>query len=221
MAMGRRALRRWSTCLIGVVVVAVLAAGCGSEATVERTAARTCPSAWRAGWQRLANRIGAPVYCPAWLPNPLSASFAGSSYGGTFVEPDRNYLVTYIESDVVGSSNTEVHVNLRGYPGRTAIPVCHDTMTAGGKVLHPKIPCFADTYAHKRIAGHAITIYTANQGADKWHIAYVWPHGGSLYVASEHVTPPYTFAQVLHNLGRVVRSLVLVRPTRAGNTSGA
>jgi len=219
--MGRRALRRWTIRLVGVVAVAVLVAGCGSEATLERTAAPTCPSAWRTGWQRLANRIDAPVYCPSWLPNPLSASFTGSSWAGTFVEPDRDYLVSYIESDVVGSTNTEVHVNLRGYPGRTTVPRCQDTVTAGKKVLHPQLPCFADTYAHKRVAGHAITVYTANQGADKWHIAYVWPHSGSLYVASEHVTPPYRFTQVIHNLDRIVRTLVLVRPTRAGSATGA
>jgi hypothetical protein len=215
MVTGRRGRGVFSTCLVGLLAVAAITAGCGSEASVQRTAARTCPSEWRAGWQRLANRVHAPVYCPSWLPNPLSPSFTGSSYAGTFVEPDKDYLVTYIESDVVGSTNTEVHVNLRGYPGRTTIPKCQDTVAAG------TVPCFDDVYAQKRLAGHAVTVYTANQGADKWHVAYVWRHGGSLYVASEHVIAPYTFTQVLHNLDRIVRTLVLVRPTGGGIKGGA
>lgn len=213
-------LRRRSTRIVGVLAVAVLAAACGSDAVQPGAARRACPAVARTGWQELANRVDAPVYCPSWLPNPLSGSFAGSSYAGTFVERDRNYLVSFIESDVVGSSNTEVHVNLRGYPGRVTVPLCEDTVTIGTKVLRPRIRCFADVYGHKRVAGKAITITTANQGADKWHVAYLWRHGGSLYVVSEHVTPPYTFRQVLRNLDRVVGSLVLVRPTQAGNATG-
>jgi hypothetical protein len=202
-----------------VALVGVLSA-CGSSAHT-RAAAQKPSCASHAQWQRLATRIHADVYCPAWLPNPLSPSLSGSSHAGTYVERDRSYLVLFLEMDVVGSENSEVHVNLRGYPGRTAIPVCEDTVTAGKKVLRPKLPCFADTYGHKRVAGNAITIYTANQGADKWHVAYVWRHRGGLYVASQHVTPPYSFTKVLQNLDRVVRSLVLVPPAGANNSPAA
>jgi hypothetical protein len=60
------------------------------------------------------------------------------------------------------------------------------------------------------VGGKRITVYTANQGADKWHVAYLWRHGGSLYVASEHVITPYTYSQVVRNLDHVMRGLVLV-----------
>ena len=72
----------------------------------------------------------------------------------------------------------EVHVNLRGYPGKTAIPVCEDTLVTGGKVVHPKIPCFADPRGHVRVGKTVATVYTANQGADTWHVLYAWQHAG-------------------------------------------
>jgi hypothetical protein len=199
-------------------LAAALAAGCGAASTqppasaAGTSPARSCPAAWRAGWQALANRIGAPVYCPSWLPNPLDGQIGGSSWAGTFVNRRRAYLVSFLVADPVGRQNDEVHVNVRGYPGQTAIPTCEDTLTVHGKTVHPKAPCFADARARKRFGRIVVTEYTANLGADQWHVLYAWRYRGSLYAISEHVTPPYSFEQVVANLDRMMRGLVLVLP---------
>jgi hypothetical protein len=189
--------------------------GAQANAAAAPHAATVCPAQWRAGWQRLANRVQAPVYCPTWMPNPLDGQIKGSTYAGTWVEPDRDYLVSFIDADVIDSNATEVHVNFRGYPGRTTIPTCEDTVKAGNKVLHPKIPCFAAPVATKHIADKKVTVYTVNQGADTWHVLYAWRHKGSLYAVSEHVIIPYTYKQVIRNLDRLTRDLVLVEPAPA------
>ena len=190
-----------------LVLATLLLAACGSSERATVARAKQAPRcASLAQWQRLAQREGIDVYCPSWLPNPLSPSFAGSSYAGTFFGARRAYLVSFIESDVVGSNNNEVHVNLRGYPHTTAIPRCDDTSQSG--VVF--VPCFSDPHETRTVGGTRITVYTANQGADKWHVAYLWRHNGSLYVASEHVITPYTYSQVVRNLDRVMRGLVLV-----------
>jgi hypothetical protein len=174
--------------------------------------ATVCPAAWRAGWQALANRIHAPVYCPSWMPNPLDGQIRGESWAGTYVDPQRAYLVSFLVSDPAGMENEEVHVNFRGYPGRAATPVCTDTLIAKGRVYHPRIPCFSGRAGTLRLGGKLVTVYTANQGVDQWHILYAWQHAGSLYAVSEHVIIPYTYSQVRANLDRLVRGLVLVRP---------
>jgi len=43
-------------------------------------------------------------------------------------------------------------------------------------------------------------------------VLYAWRRAGTLYAVSEHVTPPYTYGQVVSNLNRMMRGLVLVRP---------
>ena len=58
----------------------------------------------------------------------------------------------------------------------------------------------------------AARVYTANQGADQWHVLYAWRRSGSLYALSEHVAPPYTYAQVVRNLKRMLAGLVVVSP---------
>lgn len=204
--------------LAAVAVAAAVAAGCGSASTQPKASAATgqtrrCPAAWRAGWQALADRIDAPVYCPSWMPNPLDGRIGGSSWAGTFVSRRRAYLVSFLVSDPVGQQNDEIHVNFRGYPGRTAIPTCEDTLTVQGKTVHPKVPCFADARARKRFGRIVVTEYTANLGADQWHVLYAWRSRGSLYAISEHVTPPYSFDQVVANLDRMMRGLVLVLPS--------
>ena len=55
-------------------------------------------------------------------------------------------------------------------------------------------------------------MYTANHGADSWHVVFTWRHAGSLYTISEHIAPPLTFAKVVANLKRMTDGLVLVRP---------
>jgi hypothetical protein len=199
---------------------ALLLVGCGGGASVEpvakvASAGPSCPRAWHAGWQRLANQIGTPVYCPSWMPSPLDARIGGAYANGRSVSNDRSYLVSFVslEHDVGGISG-EVHVNFRAYPGHTAIPVCQDTITENGVTRRKAIPCFADPRWTKRIGPARVTAYTANQGADQWHVLYAWRRDGTLYTLSEHVAPPYTYRQVVANLDRMMRGLVAVRPAR-------
>jgi hypothetical protein len=205
---------------VAALALALVAAGCdgGSSSAPPPTATTaaakpTCPAAWRSGWQGLANEIHADVYCPSWLPDPLDGRFGGPSFGGRHVDPDRSYLIGFIWFKSEGGLISEVHINFRGYPGRAAIPVCEDTLTVNGKTVHPKMPCFADGRTRKRFGQIRVTVYTANQGADQWHILYAWHRRGSLYTLSEHVAPPYTRAEVVANLDRMMRGLVLLQPS--------
>ena len=60
--------------------------------------------------------------------------------------------------------------------------------------------------------GTRFTVYSVNQGADQWHVAYAWHHKGGLYTISEHVAPPLTYTKVLRYLDRIMRNLVLISP---------
>ena len=102
-------------------------------------------------------------------------------------------------------------MNLRGYPGRTAIPKC---VNADSK-KRELIPCFSDRGGTVRGGGVVATVYNVNQDADQWHVLYAWRHGGSLYAISEHVAPPFGYRKVRQNLDRILRNLVLVRPTQS------
>src|SRR5205823_4726907 len=73
-----------------------------------------CPAA--KGWQQLADRVRAPVYCPRWMPDPLNGVIKGQWNNIYSVSPDRSYLVGFIWFE---HGSGELHVNLRGYPGRT------------------------------------------------------------------------------------------------------
>jgi hypothetical protein len=148
------------------------------------------------------------------MPKPLDGKIGGPYANVTGVDKhDRSYLVSFVwvEHDLGGVSG-EVHVNFRGYPGHTAIPACDDLRRVRGKLVHKRIPCFADARGQRRIGGITATVYTANQGADQWHVLYGWQHDGSLYTVSEHVAPPFTYRQVIRNLDRIVRGLSLLRP---------
>jgi hypothetical protein len=208
--------------LIGALALALVAGGCGSSGTqttttaaaaAAQTTATVCPAAWKPGWQKLADEIHAPVYCPSWMPDPLDGRIGGSYANGRFVNPSRAYLVSFAWFEPSAAGVQEVHVNFRGYPGKAAIPICEDTLTVNGKTVHPKMPCFSDAKGTKRFGPITATVYTANQGADQWHVLYAWHRGGSLYTVSEHVAPPYTFKQVVANLDRVVRGLALLAPS--------
>lgn len=148
------------------------------------------------------------------MPQPLDGKIAAPFAPLAYVERNRSYLVSFIWAEPNPSATYEVHVNFRGYPGRTAIPICEDTIVDGAKTLHPKIPCFSDSHGQRRLGGITATVYTANQGTDTWHILYAWRHGGSLYAVSEHVITPNTYAHVTQNLDRIVRSLAVVPPSR-------
>jgi hypothetical protein len=172
-----------------------------------------CARSERVSWQKLANEIRAPVYCPSWLPDPLVGRFDGRFFNGRSVDPDRSYLVSFVWFERSAGLVNEVHVNLRGYPGSTRIPVCEDTLTVTGKTVRTKIPCFSDKGGTKRIGGTTVSVYTANQGADQWHVLYAWRRDGSLYTLSEHVAEPYGVEEVISHLDRMMSRLVLVQPS--------
>ena len=202
-----------------LAALAVALAGCGGEdtnATSTQTAASgtaTCPEAWKAGWQRVANDAGASAYCPSWMPKPLDGKIGGIYKNGRWVdEKDRSYLVSFVWVDHDSGVSQEVHMNFRGYPGRTAIPTCESTSTENGKTVRKPVPCFADPGKPRRIGAITVTPYTVNQGIDEWHVLYLWRHEGSLYTVSEHVIKPYSFKEVVANLDRVTRGLVKLEP---------
>jgi hypothetical protein len=192
----------------GVVALALAALVPGASA---RTSAPACPAAWKTGWQRLADKIDAPVYCPAWMPNPLDGKIGGQYQDIYSVGKDHSYLISFLEHGDAGSG--DVHVNFRGYPGRTKVPTCTTTIPQGKKTIRGTTPCFADSAGKQNAPQISATVYRVNQGADQWHILLAWKHGGSLYTVSEHVIVPYdSSTKVLRNLDRLLKSLVLVQP---------
>jgi hypothetical protein len=207
----------WLVVCAAAAVVLGTAAGCAGEdeAPAAEAAAPSCPKSARASWQKLANEIDAPVYCPSWLPEPLVGKFSGRFFNGRSVDPDRSYLVSFVWFESAGGFVQEVHVNLRGYPGSTRIPVCEDLLNVGGKVVRKDIPCFSDRQGQKDLGPLKVTVYTANQGADMWHVLYAWKHKGSLYTLSEHVADPYTLEQVVAHLDRMTKTLVRFEPQAA------
>ena len=203
-----------------LVAAAALLAGCGDGSSSpvsngETTAAVTCPKAWQAGWQRLADDVGSPVYCPTWMPKEIDGQIGGRFHNGRWVDrKDKSYLVSFLWVDRDAGVSREVHVNFRGYPGRTSIPSCESTHTVKGKTIREPIPCFSDPQPKKRRIGDiTATVYTANQGIDEWHVLYAWTRDGSLYTLSEHVASPYPYSQIVRNLDRMAKSLVVIEPS--------
>jgi hypothetical protein len=183
-------------------------AGCSGEDKVEGPASAkpaACPPALKPEWQQLANRVGVPVYCPNWMPSPLDADIGGQwNSDGPIVDADRSYLVGFLWHE---AGSGDVHVNFRGYPGRTAVPRCRD-----GK---RSIPCFSDPRGTRKIGDKKVTVYTVSRDADQWHVTYLWRRKGTLYTVSEHVAPPLTFRKVVANLDRLVGGLELIEPSTA------
>jgi hypothetical protein len=203
--------------VVAVSLAALAASACGGEdagsampAQQAAPAEPVCPPPWKPGWQELADRIQAPVYCPSWMPDPLTGELDGQWNNIYSVDPDRSYLAGFTWYEV---QSGEVHVNLRGYPGTTEIPMCSDVNTVAGKTKRRNVPCFSDSQGTERIGGFDVTVYTRNRGADQWHILYAWELEGSLYTLSEHIAEPLTYAQVVQNMKRMMRGLVLVEPT--------
>jgi hypothetical protein len=196
-----------------LLILAIVTAGCSSAAGKKSSSlaapSSACPAKWRPGWQALADRIRAPVYCPTWLPRPLTGRIGGGWTDIDSVDRDRSYLVSFLYHEPDGG---DVHVNFRGYPGRTRIPLCIDVELNGTQARRTKVPCFSDPRGGLRTNGIAATFYTVNQDADMWHILYAWRHDGSLYAVSEHVIAPLSYRQVRRNLDRLMRGLVLIRP---------
>ena len=208
-------MARGLSAALGALIVILVAAGCGGdedESTPRAAAAApVCPAQWKPGWQRLANRIQAPVFCPSWMPNPLTGEIDGPWESGYSVKRDRSYLVSFLWHE----ARNDVHVNFRGYPGSTKIPICEDTQTAGGVTHRRKIPCFSDRQRTRRIGRFDVTLYTVNQGVDQWHLLYTWKTAGSLYTLSEHVAPPFSLRRVHQNLERMLRGLTRVEPNNS------
>jgi hypothetical protein len=196
-----------------VAIALALAFGAAGSADAHRGTARSCPKAWAAGWAKLADRVGAPVYCPAWMPNPLDADIGGQYQDIYSIGKDHSYLVSFLAHGDLNSG--DVHVNFRGYPGRTTIPRCKTTILAGkNKTLRGTTPCFADPHGVQNANGIRATLYRVNQDADQWHFLLAWRYHGSLYTVSEHVIKPFfSPRKVEANLHKLLSSLVLVRPT--------
>ena len=111
---------------------------------------------WQAGWVRLADKVQAPVYCPTWMPNPLDAKIGGDWQDIYSIGKDRSYLVSFLEHGDLGSG--DVHVNFRGYPGRTTIPRCP------APVGHGTVGCFSNPVGHMSANGIRATVYQTNRG---------------------------------------------------------
>jgi len=208
-------LGRMRIVLVGVLGLMLLAAGrglLGGAAEARAQSARRCTEL--GGWQRLATRIKASVFCPSWMPDPLGGQIGNRWNTINVVDPDRSYLESWAWQEAAGLNTQEIHVNLRGYPGETAIPrTCQDVNTVGGKTFRENIPCFEDPHGTWRSrSGITATMFTVNHGADSWHLLFAWHRRGSLYTISEHVAPPLTYTQVVVNLKRMLDGLVLVRP---------
>jgi hypothetical protein len=192
-------------------MAAFVLAGCGANDTVNASAKVRCPAKAAAGWQRLANRIDAPVFCPSWLPDPLDGVVGSRWNNIDEVSRDRSYLMSWVWQETgPGAAGGELHVNLRGYPGRTRIPKCVNSDSKKREL----IPCFSDPAGTVQAAGVRATVFTVNQDADQWHVLYAWRHQGSLYTVSEHVAPPLSYGKVRNYLNRILRGLVLVEPTQ-------
>jgi hypothetical protein len=187
-----------------LLALAVTVAGCSDSGGRAGAAVKTKPSCPAAkGWQQLADSVRAPVYCPRWMPDPLNGVIKGRWNNIYSVSRDRSYLVGFIWFE---HGSGELHVNLRGYPGRTTIPACPASVGKG------TLPCFADPHGTVRANGIDATVYTVNQGADQWHVLLAWHRNGSLYTLSQHVAAPLTYEQVVVDLKRMLRDLVVVAP---------
>jgi hypothetical protein len=194
-------------------LLAVLLLAVGLAAGLAPAARHTPRCLDPAGWQKLANRIHAAVYCPGYLPDPLDGKIGGRWNNIDATSPDRSYLESFVWQETgPGAAGGELHVNLRGYPGRTAIPKCTTVNTVEGVTHRGLTPCFASPRGTYSTNGIKATMYTVNQDADQWHVAFVWRRNGSLYTISEHVAQPLTFSKVVALLKQQIRSLVLVRP---------
>ena len=189
---------------LALLALALALAGCSDGGGRAGAAVKTkpaCPAA--KGWQQLADSIRAPVYCPRWMPDPLNGVIKGQWNNIYSVSPDRSYLIGFIWFE---HGSGELHVNLRGYPGKTKIPKCPAAVGKG------TLPCFADPHGQVRANGIDATVYTVNQGADQWHVLLAWHRNGSLYTLSQHVAAPLSYEQVVVDLKRMLRDLVLVAP---------
>ena len=193
-----------SALVVLAAAASLILTACGSSAepAAKASSAPSCPAAWQPGWAKLARQIDAPVYCPGWMPNPLDGRIGSEWNGLRLVDKRGGFLVSFIYQE---TGSGEVHVNFHRWPG-TRMPHCR------AETSKRQIPCYSD--AAGRMKTHRIdaTLYTVSRDADQWHLSYLWRANGATYVVSEHVAPPYSFAQVKRNVTRLLRSLVPVPP---------
>jgi len=182
--------------------LALVACGASAHASSAKQAAG-CPAGWQAGWQKLANKLHLAVYCPGWMPNPLDGRIGSQWNGLRTVDKKGGFLVSFIYQE---TGSGEVHVNFHRWPG-TRMPHCR------AETSNRQIPCYSDPAGRVKTHGIDATLYTVSRDADQWHLSYLWRANGATYVVSEHVAPPFSFAQVKRNVTRVLRSLVLVPPS--------
>ena len=203
-----------------LAVAAVLVAGCGGKdaATTSATGApaTSCPKAWKAGWQKLANDVGATVYCPSWMPEPVDARINGIYKNGRWVDKkDRSYLVSFLWLDQDAGVSREVHLNFRGYPGRTTIPSCQTTRTVEGQ-----------DRARHRFRASPISGATKRLGVDHGDRLHgqpghrrvarplpLAPRRLAVHGLASTSSSPYSYAQVVKNLERIIRGFVPLEPT--------
>ena len=189
--------------LAAALSMILTACGSSAEPAAHASSAPSCPAAWQAGWTKLARQIHAPVYCPGWMPNPLDGRIGSQWNGLRTVDKRGGFLVSFIYQE---TGSGEVHVNFHRWPG-TRMPHCR------AETSNRQIPCYSDPAGRVKTHGIDATLYTVSRDADQWHLSYLWRAGGATYVVSEHVAPPFSFEQVKRNVTRILRSLVLVRPS--------
>jgi hypothetical protein len=200
--------RLWTGVTLLAAALALAGCGGGAEPAAKAAPKTQCSGAKLASWQRLASRIDALVYCPTWMPDPLDGAIGSRWNNIDSVDPDRSYLESWVWQETgPGVAGGELHVNLRGYPGRTTVPRCRDADT------NAQVPCFADPHGQKRFGPITATLYTSNRDADQWHVAYGWRARGGFYTLSEHVAPPLTYSKVVGYLNRMMASLQPVEPS--------
>ena len=198
-----------------LAATALLVAGCGSGTKSITSTTAVAPTkatcAFRHGWQVLANRIGADVYCPGWLPDPLTSQIDGRWSNINSVSKDRSYLESFVWQDTDGPNTSgELHVNLRGYPDRTKMPLCLTGLK--DNILKP---CFAGAHGTITAGGIKAKLYTVNQDADTWHLLLLWHHNDGLYTLSEHLAPPLDYKKVIAYLKQELAGLVLIAPSHS------
>src|SRR5947208_14606352 len=112
------------------------------------------------------------------MPNRVVATIGADYIDSNSVHTDRSDLISFLEHGDLGSG--DVHVNSRGYVGRTTIPTCTTVVLTGKKAIRGHTPCFADPAGARTAGGITATVYRVNQDADQWHILLAWRHKGSL-----------------------------------------
>jgi hypothetical protein len=113
------------------------------------------------------------------MPSPLDAKIGGPRSNGRYVDTDRSYLVSFVWQETNATGGSEVHVNFRGYPGRTKIPVCRESNYTAGK-QHYTIP------ADDPRGGKSKTVTAPSIRRRPRHVLYAWHHKGLYTSGTRH-----------------------------------